>query len=153
MGTWRHDGKGGCHLFASTMELAELYELRWQVELNFRHLKTTLKMEVLHGKSPKMVETEILAYVLVYNLVQLVIHEAARRQGVVPDRISFVDAVRWITTAGFMDDLPALIVNPVRLGRFEPRVRKRRHGGFSYMVKPRAELKAMIARGENIGCK
>jgi hypothetical protein len=135
------------------MELAELYELRWQVELNFRHLKTTLKMEVLHGKSPKMVETEILAYVLVYNLVQLVIHEAARRQGVVPDRISFVDAVRWITTAGFLDDLPALIVNPVRLGRFEPRVRKRRHGGFSYMVKPRAELKAMIARGENIGCK
>ena len=52
-------------------ELAELYARRWQVEINFRHLKTTLKMEVLHGKSPKMVETEILAYVLVYNLVQL----------------------------------------------------------------------------------
>ena len=35
------------------MELAELYARRWQVEINFRHLKTTLKMEVLHGKSPK----------------------------------------------------------------------------------------------------
>ena len=61
---------------------------------------------------------------LVYNLVQQVINEADRRQGVVPERISFVDAVRWITTAGLMDDLPALIVNPVRLGRFEPRVRQ-----------------------------
>jgi len=134
-------------------ELVELYGRRWQVELNFRHLKTTLKMEVLHGKSPKMVQTEILAYVLVYNLVQLVIHEAARKQGVLPERISFVDAVRWITTADGHDDLSPLLMNPLRLGRFEPRVRKRRHNGYSYMMRPRAKLKAMIARGENIGCK
>ena len=135
------------------LELAELYGRRWQVELNFRHLKTTLKMEVLHGKSPKMVETEILAYVLVYNLVQLVIHEAAARQRVAPDRISFVDAVRWILHADPQYDLPRLLVNPRRPERFEPRVRKRRHNGYSYMMRPRAELKEMIARGENIGCR
>src|SRR5206468_5367248 len=28
--------------------LAELYESRWRIEINFRHLKTTLKMEILH---------------------------------------------------------------------------------------------------------
>lgn len=134
-------------------ELAELYGRRWRVELNFRHLKTTLNMAVLHGQSPKMVQTELLAYVLVYNLVQLVIHEAARRQGVAPERISFVDAVRWLTSADVCDDLPTLVVNPCRPGRFEPRVRKRRHNGYSYMTRPRAELKAQIARGENIGCK
>ncbi len=134
-------------------ELAELYARRWQVEINFRHLKTTLKMEVLHGKSPKMVETEILAYVLVYNLVQLVIHEAARRQGVAPDRISFIDTVRWILEAVPDETLPKLMVNPKRPGRFEPRVRKRRRNGFSFMTRPRPELKAMIARGEKIKCR
>ncbi len=134
-------------------ELAELYGCRWQVELNFRHLKTTLKMEVLHGKSPKMVETEILAYVLVYNLVQLVVHEAAARQCVAPQRISFVDTVRWILHADPDQDMPPILVNPDRPGRFEPRVRKRRHNGYSYMTRPRAELKEMIARGENIGCR
>lgn len=134
-------------------ELAELYARRWQVEINFRHLKTTLKMEVLHGKSPKMVETEILAYVLVYNLVQLVIHEAARRQAVVPDRISFIDTVRWITEAVPDETLTTLMVNPKRPGRFEPRVRKRRRNGYSVMTRPRSELKAMIARGEEIKCR
>ena len=134
-------------------ELAELYGHRWRVETNFRHLKTTLKMAVLHGKSPKMVETELLAYVLVYNLVQLVIHEAARRQGVPPERISFVDAVRWILSARPGDPWPILLVNPLRPERFEPRVRKRRHNGYSYMTRPRAELKALLARGEDIKCR
>ena len=129
------------------------YGRRWQVELNFRHLKTTLKREVLHGKSPKIVETEILAYVLVYNPVQLVLHQAAARQCVAPQRISFVDTVRWILHADPEQDMPPILVNPDRPGRFEPRVRKRRHYGYSYMMRPRAELKEMIARGENIGCR
>ncbi|MGC9261786.1 MAG: IS4 family transposase, partial [Phycisphaerae bacterium] len=135
------------------IELAELYGRRWQVEINFRHLKTTLKMEVLHGKSPKMVETEILAYVLVYNLVQLVIHAAARRQGVPPDRISFIDTVRWIIEAAPGETLTQLIVNPKRPGRFGPRVRKRRRNGYSFMTRPRSELSAMIARGGDIKCR
>lgn len=32
----------------SAADLAELYLSRWQIELNFRHLKTTMSMEVLH---------------------------------------------------------------------------------------------------------
>ena len=32
-------------------ELASLYEKRWQVEVNLRHLKTTMGMEVLHSKT------------------------------------------------------------------------------------------------------
>ena len=100
-----------------------------------------------------MVETEILAYVLVYNLVQLVIHEAARRQAVVPDRISFIDTVRWIIEAVPDETLTKLMVNPKRPGRFEPRVRKRRRNGYSVMTRLRSELKAMIARGEEIKCR
>ena len=29
-------------------EIAKLYRLRWGIETNLRHLKTTMKMEVLH---------------------------------------------------------------------------------------------------------
>ena len=100
-----------------------------------------------------MVETEILAYVLVYNLVLLVIHEAARRQGVASDRISFIDTVRWITEAVPDETLTKLMVNPKRPGRFEPRVHKRRRNGFSFMTRPRPELEAMIARGAEITCR
>ena len=90
---------------------------------------------------------------LVYNLVQRVIHEAARRQGVAPDRIRFIDTVRWIIEAVPDETLTRLIVNPKRPGRFEPRVRKRRRNGYSVMTRPRSELKAMIARGEEITCR
>jgi hypothetical protein len=112
-------------------ELAALYGRRWQIEVYFRHLKTTLKMAVLKGKSPEMVQRELLAYLLVFNLVQLVIHEAARRQGVAPERISFIDTVRWLLTAAPGDDIPELLVVPHRPGRYQPRVRKRRRCAIS----------------------
>ena len=36
-------------------ELIDLYDLRWQVEINLAHLKTTLGMEQLRSKTPVMV--------------------------------------------------------------------------------------------------
>jgi hypothetical protein len=39
----------------STLELLKLYGERWNVELNLKHLKTTLGMEVLRCKTPSMV--------------------------------------------------------------------------------------------------
>jgi hypothetical protein len=43
--------------------------------------------------------------------------------------------------------LPDLVVNPERLGRAEPRVRKRRPKEFPLMKKPRAELrKALLSK-------
>jgi hypothetical protein len=84
---------------------------------------------------------ELLLFVVVYNLVCRVIQEAAARQGVVPDRISFVDALRWLRYARAGDELPRLRVNPERPGRVEPRVRKRRPKQYDLMRKPRAELR------------
>jgi hypothetical protein len=71
--------------------------------------------------------------------------EAARRQGVPPERISFVDALRWLATARPGDALPELVVNPFRPGRAEPRVRKRRPKEFPVMKKPRAVLRQELA--------
>jgi hypothetical protein len=73
-------------------------------------------------------------------LRRLTVLEAAQRQGVPPERISFVDALRWLATAKPGDELPQLVVNPARPGRREPRVRKRRAKEFPVMKKPRAVL-------------
>jgi hypothetical protein len=81
-------------------ELAELYLGRWQIEINFRHLKTTMRMEVLHCKTVDGVLKELYMFAVAYNLVRLVMLEAARRQKVPLERISFIDALRWLRDAG-----------------------------------------------------
>jgi hypothetical protein len=67
-------------------EIAKLYKLRWEVELDLRHLKTTLKMEVLRSKTPAMVRKEISVYLLAYNLLRTVMWEAGTQKGVNPIR-------------------------------------------------------------------
>ena len=69
-------------------ELARLYGLRWGVETDLRHLKQTMKMEILHCKTAAGVEKELAVFALVYNLVRRVMEEAGRRQGVEPERVS-----------------------------------------------------------------
>jgi hypothetical protein len=124
--------------------LARLYERRWQVEINLRHLKQTLGLEVLRCQTFPGVMKELLMFVVVYNLVWRVMGEAARRQGVEVNRISFVDALRWLRQAGRGEEVPRLKVNPERPGRCEPRVRKRRTRHYTLMKKPRAVLRAAL---------
>jgi IS4 transposase len=121
--------------------LATLYRGRWQVELNLRHLKTTMKMDVLRCTTVAGVSKELLMYALVYNPVRLVMLEASRRQGVPMDRISFVDALRWLAAARPGEALPRLVVNPARPDRVEPRVKKRRPKPHPLMTKPRTVLR------------
>lgn len=127
-------------------DLAELYLQRWQIEVNFRHLKTTMGMEVLHCTTVDGVLKEMYMFALAYNLVRLVMLEAARRQQVPLDRISFVDALRWLRDATPDTALTALIVNPSRPNRLEPRVIKRRMKEYTLMTKPRATLRKALRR-------
>jgi DDE family transposase len=70
-------------------DVAELYRLRWQAELNLRSLKTVMQMDVLRGKSPEMVRKEIWAHLLAYNLIRKVMCQAARQFELKPWAISF----------------------------------------------------------------
>jgi hypothetical protein len=124
-------------------ELARLYGLRWSAETNLRHLKITLGMDVLHCTTVAGVLKELTMFVIVYNLVRRVMVAAAARQKVQPDRISFIDAWRWLQQAKPNATLPDLVVNPERLGRYEPRVRKRRPKEFPLMQRPRNELREL----------
>jgi hypothetical protein len=124
--------------------LAELYGARWGVELSLRHLKQTMRMDVLKCKTVDGVMKELTVYAIVYNLVCVVMVEAARRQGVPVRRISFVDALRWLVQARPGDKPPELVVNPERPNRVEPRVRKRRPKQYPLMKKPRSELRKLL---------
>jgi len=70
--------------------------------------------------------------------------QAAGRQGVEADRVSFIDALRWLRGAEEGEEMPELVVNPRRPGRYEPRVRKRRPKQYPVMRKPRAELRKIL---------
>jgi len=127
-------------------EIADLYRMRWQVEVDLRDLKCTLGMDVLKGKKVETVLKEAHLFTLVYNLVRLVVVEAARRQRVRPDRISFIDALRWLQPAKPRTPLPPLVTNPTRPGRLEPRCRKRRPKQYPLMKVPRHELRKRLKK-------
>jgi hypothetical protein len=129
----------------SLSRLATLFCQRWQIETNFGHLKTTMNMDVLKCKTVAGVLKELQVFALVYNLVRQVMLEAASRQNVDLNRISFIDALRWLQTARPGDELPTLVVNPHRPNRLEPRVRKRRPKPYPLMTKPRPQLKKELA--------
>jgi hypothetical protein len=130
--------------------LAQLYRDRWGVEVNLRHLKITMKMDVLRCETVAGVSKELMMYALVYDLIRLVMWEASRRQGVAVDRIGFVDAMRWLASARPGEALPKLVVNPDRPDRVEPRVRKRRPKQYPLMKKPRSELRKSLLEQEVI---
>ncbi len=121
-------------------ELAKLYRRRWEIETNIRHVKTTMKMEVLKCKTVDGVLRELHMFALVYNLVRQVMLQAAIAQNVRPEDISFIDALRWLQFAGESDRLTSLVVLPKRPDRVEPRVKKRRPKNYNLMSKPRALL-------------
>lgn len=127
-------------------ELAKLYRLRWQVEVDLRDLKTTLGMDVLKGHSVDVALKEMQVFVLVYNLVRLVMLKAARRQRVRPARLSFIDALRWLQPPKPARSLPELIVNPERPGRVEPRCIKRHMKEYDLMTRPREELRKRLKK-------
>jgi Transposase DDE domain len=122
-------------------DLAKLYGLRWTVETNLRHLKQTLHLDVLRCRTAEGVLKELALVVLIYNLVRRVMWQAARRQAVAAERISFIDAWRWLRHARPGEPLADLVVNPERPGRAEPRVRKRRPKEFALMKRPRDQLR------------
>ena len=114
------------------------------MEEHLKALKQTMKMDVLKCMTVDGVLKELTMYAMAYNLVRVTMCKAARRQGVVPDRVSFIDALRWLRGAEAGEGMPELVVNPWRPGRSEPRCKKRRPKQFDLMRVPRAELRKRL---------
>lgn len=87
----------------SARDIAELYGLRWDVEVDIRSCKTTMGMCDLRCQTPENLDREIAVGVLAYNLVRLLMNDTAAVLAVHPREISFSyarDAWR-----SFSDDL------------------------------------------------
>jgi hypothetical protein len=130
--------------------LKALYRQRWNVELDLRNIKTTLGMEQLRCKSPEMARKELWVYLLAYNLIRLLMAQAALLADQIPRQLSFKHTVQiwlcWQQRGGATHDavcinaLLVLIAEPrvgLRPGRVEPRALKRRPKPFPLLTKPR----------------
>jgi hypothetical protein len=145
-------------------ELAELYFKRWDVELFFRDIKTTMGMDILRCKTPEMIRKEILMYFIAYNCIRRLMCEAAQEAALQVRVVSFkgsVQALRnWephlnqakISRAErfrLISDLYEAMTNtPIkqRLGRSEPRCLKRRKKNYQLMTSPRHEMREIPHR-------
>jgi hypothetical protein len=143
---------------ASVDDLLALYRDRWMVELNLRSMKTTLKMEVLRGESVDVVRKEVFMHALLYNLIRVLMWEAARDSGRDVRRLSFAGTLHRLQRFAAVllrstcpaDDERLLAVLlawisgdkvPYRPGRMEPRRVKRRPKNYSRLTKPRAHYR------------
>lgn len=142
-------------------KLAQLYQLRWQAtEVNLKHLKTTLKMEMIAAKTPAMVQKDIWIHLLGYNLLRTLMWQSTQQTQVSPLRISlqgtrqqfnqFKPHLASATTQHrcqlytiLLGVISELLV-PLRPNRAEPRVVKRRPKAFPKMQQPRSVLKAKL---------
>ena len=142
-------------------KLADLYQLRWQAaEVNLRHLKTTLTMEMIAAKTPEMVRKDLWVHLLAYNLLRSLMWQAAKHTTVEAARLSLQGtrqqfnhfrpelvnakaAERQQLYHTLLNIVGTLIV-PLRPHRCEPRVVKRRPKPFPRMQQPRSVLKAKL---------
>jgi hypothetical protein len=145
-------------------ELAELYFKRWDVELFFRDIKTTMGMDILRCQTPEMIRKEILMHFIAYNCVRRLMYEAAEEADLEVRVVSFkgsLQALRnWephlnqakVSQAErfrLVSDLYDAITNtPIRQrpGRSEPRCIKRRPKSYQLLTAPRHEMKEVPHR-------
>lgn len=138
--------------------IADLYFKRWEVELFFRDIKTTMGMDILRCKTPEMIDKEIVMYLIAYNCIRCLMLSAADQHSIPVRRISFKSSIQAVrnwephfnrqkTTAlereqliDFLYESMAKKIVPDRPGRREPRAVKRRPKPFQLLTKPRHEM-------------
>ncbi len=140
-------------------DLGALFLQRWHVELDLRNIKITLGMEALSCKSPEMCEKELWVYLLAYNLIRLLMAEAARQAGVLPRQLSFKHMLQiWVAwsqrqvLSGAKEDTATVfrLIAQIRVGerpgRVEPRAVKRRPKPYPLLNIPRWKARQEIKK-------
>jgi hypothetical protein len=144
-------------------EIGELYGRRWQIELDLRSIKVVMRMEILRCKTPEMVEKEVAAHLLAYNLVRAVMAQAAYLYGLLPRQLSFKATLQLINAfeqalrhgawaSPLRDAHVHLLAGvacrklPHRPDRVEPRAIKRRPRQNWLLTKPRRLVRERLYR-------
>jgi hypothetical protein len=134
-------------------QIGDLYEHRWEGEVDIRSIKCTMQMDILRCKTPDMVHKEIWTHLLAYNLLRTVMAVAAHENDIEPRQVSFKGAKQAVTAfapkiesarpedRGLLIDamLATIAYHRVgnRPGRWEPRARKRRPKPAARLTQPR----------------
>ena len=142
----------------SADDFAELYMMRWRVELFFRDIKISMGMDVLRCKSVSMVRKEICMHCIAHNLIRSLLVEVAILYDHAVDRLSFKHSIEQVRAwesllrdnwakprkrKALMTEFYELLIESSvveRPDRAEPRVRKRRPKNYRHMNKPRKEM-------------
>jgi hypothetical protein len=98
-------------------ELVALYGLRWQVEIDYRHIKTTLDMDEFSAQTAEMFRKELAAGVLTYNLICACLVQAAQRAHLAPNRLSFQRGLRRVRDA-LLTGVPAWVLHTNQLATY-----------------------------------
>jgi hypothetical protein len=138
-------------------DIAELFGCRWNVELDIRAIKQTLRLSHVPCKTPPMVRRHLWVTLLAYNLIRKVMACAAAIHDKQPRQLGFTFACQtilssWmlVATGACCQDrrlwertLERIAANEVanRPGRLEPRVIKRRRHRYRLMTRPRRQLR------------
>ena len=147
-------------------DLAKLFRLRWNNELDIRSIKITMQMDLLRCKTPELVRKEIWTHVLAYNLIRTIMAQAASRIDIQPRSVSFKATIQILEAfqpvIAHQGDwgiqhrqelydqlLKAIATHRVadRPDRFEPRMIKRRPKNYDRLTRPRKEIKHLILKG------
>ena len=145
------------HRRVSKDDLSQLYARRWNVELDLRNLKTTTGMDVLRCQTPQMADKQLWVHLLAYNVIRLLMAQAASHADVDPRNLSFKHTVQlwtqWVACAlsathdgGRLFALIAQCQVGHRPGRIEPRMRKRRPKPYPWLKTPRAHARRQVQR-------
>jgi putative transposase len=142
--------------------IADLFRLRWHVEIDLRSIKVHMNMEDLRGQTPEMVRKELWTHWLAYNLIRKTMAQAALLYERTVRTISFCGALQAV--AGMMekaatadiellvclakDKLQSIASRKVghRPNRVEPRAIKRRPKKQKLLTQPRAEARAELLK-------
>lgn len=139
--------------------LAALYLRRWRIETGFGDLKTTLGMDRLRTKTPKMINKDISMFTITYNLIRY-LHLRTSKIHTIPLEVlsikGSIDTILRFAPVVYLnrlnkrkhkrliDELLQIIASdpiPDRPNRSEPRKRKHRNRGKEWLTKPRKSYK------------
>ena len=132
-------------------DLAEWSRQRWHIATSLAHLKTTRPRDVLHGHTVPGVRKDWTGFARVDTLVRMGMGHSAMRQRINVERISFLEALRWLGAPHTGLSRMALMVHPKRPPRVEPCVKPRRPKRFPCMLTPRPVLRQPLVQHELSG--
>lgn len=113
-------------------EIKKLYNLRWGIEVSFRHLKYSADLSAIHARNRNSIRQEIWARILLYNLCMIMIQEALKHKSKTLKFVYTLNITRCIhiirdnakRKGGIPPDLEKLLWNellPIRPDRLDPR--------------------------------